>query len=416
MATGRLFAYNPTHTVVSGAEIVGDLSIQTGTITDYSTLTWYMGPDEDTWTWFFAKDYAPETRPQFWAPKLPNESSLLDLMTRNFKGVWPDAISAVTWLEDNNYWVGFIVGTTSTSTTTQGPTTTSTSTSTSTTSTSTSTSTTTQGPTSTTSTSTTTAAGTTSTSTSTTTQGPTTTSTSTSTSTTTQGPTTTSTSTSSTSTSTTTSAAAISYPAYMGNGGMSALQDDYVDVAFPSTINANDILIIFAADADDDTFLAVTDFTWIDGDSADPNVSIGYWWKRATGSESGTVRVTSTNIAGNGIYGCMYRFSGCTTSGTPFEDPTIEAVTQTVQPLVPQVTSGGVGRLAVNFLGVEDDTSVTGATTYTQIASDIDLTGTDFGFWVYAQEIPSSGNVDQMYLGVNPQEYCGSLTLLLIPA
>jgi hypothetical protein len=124
MATGRLFAYNSGHTVVDGAEIKGDLSIQTG-IVDPTALPWWMGPNETIYPWIIAGPHSssPST-PQFWAPAENTESSFLDLMKRNFYQIFPTAYSGATWLDQNGYWLSFTI----TTTTTVAPTTTTTTT------------------------------------------------------------------------------------------------------------------------------------------------------------------------------------------------------------------------------------------------------------------------------------------------
>jgi hypothetical protein len=191
VGTGRLFTYNPSHTVISGAEIKGDLSVQTGNITNYGSLNWFMGPDEDIVGYYIAGPYVIESRPQFWSPELNTEASVLDLLKRNFGVTLGTGQEAINWLDTNGYWYNFNFGglttttttiltpttsttttttlapTTSTTTTTLAPTTTTTSTTIAPTTTTTTTTFTTTTTTSTTSTTTTTLTPTTSTTTTT---------------------------------------------------------------------------------------------------------------------------------------------------------------------------------------------------------------------------------------------------------
>jgi hypothetical protein len=104
MGTGRLFAYNSGHTVISGAEIKGDLSIQTGNITNYGSLKWYMGPNEDVREYFIAGPYQSGSRPRFWAPAENTEASVLDLLKRNFGVTLASGSLAQYWLDENDYW------------------------------------------------------------------------------------------------------------------------------------------------------------------------------------------------------------------------------------------------------------------------------------------------------------------------
>ena len=106
MSSGKLFAYNPTHISISGAQLIGDISIQTGTIpaSDLSKLNWYFGPDEDIYSWLIAGPNSSDNAPQFWAPEYNTEVSFLDLMIRNFNQNFSTLTEATDWLSSNGYW------------------------------------------------------------------------------------------------------------------------------------------------------------------------------------------------------------------------------------------------------------------------------------------------------------------------
>ena len=141
----RLFAYNPLHTVISGAEIKGDLSIQLlGELVDIHAFNWFMGPDEDMHSnWLIAGPYAPELRPQFWETKTSDEAGLLQLMDFCFGQKFNDIQSAIDWIDNNGYWRSFVYVAPTTTTTSTAATTTTTTTAATTTTTSTAATTTT---------------------------------------------------------------------------------------------------------------------------------------------------------------------------------------------------------------------------------------------------------------------------------
>lgn len=88
-----------------------------------------------------------------------------------------------------------------------------------------------------------------------------------------------------------------------------------LNVPYPSTVNADDILIMVVwRTVTYQTFSTPSGWTSIDSNSY-PSRRV--WWKRATGSESGTQTVSITN-ASDTTFGIMMRFSGCITSGTPY--------------------------------------------------------------------------------------------------
>ena len=78
-----------------------------------------------------------------------------------------------------------------------------------------------------------------------------------------------------------------------------------------------------------------------------------WFWKRATGSESGTLTVTKASGA-NLFFGRMYRFTGATTSGNPYEAAAVTGgTTATLTPA--DVTTLGANRRVVALSAIEDD-------------------------------------------------------------
>ena len=101
----KLFGYNPNHYTVSGAELYGDISVQTGNI-DFSVtgISWYSGPNENIRPWFIASSYPSGSRPRFSAPATNTESDLIELLKRNFGQTFTNGTNAINWLNANGYY------------------------------------------------------------------------------------------------------------------------------------------------------------------------------------------------------------------------------------------------------------------------------------------------------------------------
>lgn len=119
-------------------------------------------------------------------------------------------------------------------------------------------------------------------------------------------------------------------PTYLNNGGWS---DNATSVTnptpgYPSGLAGNDILFlqVLDEDASGDANTVDTPAGWtLVASQAFSGVGAVYlqnlYWKRATGSESGTVTVTRNPVhGGTDTFGAIITaFRGCRTSGTPYE-------------------------------------------------------------------------------------------------
>ena len=143
---------------------------------------------------------------------------------------------------------------------------------------------------------------------------------------------------------------------YLDNGGFSIfiLKAYNVNVSFPATVSANDILIMQVIISVATTFNAVADWT-LEAQDVDTGsqATFALYSKRATGSESGTVNVTAngTELIG----GIISRFSGCVESGAYIEGLNAAYLRQTNSLRVPSLTTTGANRLAVFCAQIEDD-------------------------------------------------------------
>lgn len=111
-------------------------------------------------------------------------------------------------------------------------------------------------------------------------------------------------------------------PVYEGSGAVVVLGvfgGSTLRVPYPSGISTNDILIVQVTTYDIN--VNISGFTSA-GFSAITNVTVGatyvnFYWKRATGSESGNLNLSISGSTTVGM-GVIHRFSGVVTSGIPF--------------------------------------------------------------------------------------------------
>ncbi len=120
-----------------------------------------------------------------------------------------------------------------------------------------------------------------------------------------------------------------SAPVAVSAGALTALHTvGAIDVAYPAGLSANDIVLLITNSQQDNPVTSAPGFTQIgtqqlinDGVPLAILARGGVWWMRAAGTESGTVSVQrgSNGSSGDIFYGVMIAYSGCITSGDPYE-------------------------------------------------------------------------------------------------
>ncbi len=120
----------------------------------------------------------------------------------------------------------------------------------------------------------------------------------------------------------------MAYPAYSSNGGVSNVyQEASINIAYPGIINKGDFLVIFSS-KDITTNNAV--ITHPSGFNLGPIRNSSYkgsyalttqmYYKRADGTESGTVNMVWVAAAYTYCTAVMYRFTSVVTGGFPFDN------------------------------------------------------------------------------------------------
>jgi hypothetical protein len=207
----------------------------------------------------------------------------------------------------------------------------------------------------------------------------------------------------------------MAYPVYEDTGGIADGADYSVDVPFPSTVNDEDILIVALLDADNDTFSVPAGWALIREDGSNSNCSTCWMWMRADGTETGTQTFTSQLDAGAGVYGIMYRFSGCIITGTPFEDPDQTLVLQNTNYTRPAVTTSDIERLGVCCVNIEDNVSPAPTAGWTERVEQSSTLGGDAALQMQDKQIATATTETADTSTVGGNDYHGVVVFALLP-
>jgi len=107
---------------------------------------------------------------------------------------------------------------------------------------------------------------------------------------------------------------------YLDNGGLTVnAGSSPITPSFPATVDADDMLILAVTNDGVGTPDTPTGWTLINSYSK-KELSFGFFWKRATGSESGTESVSITGTLGNTQSAIIHRIGNVVDTGTPYDD------------------------------------------------------------------------------------------------
>lgn len=200
----------------------------------------------------------------------------------------------------------------------------------------------------------------------------------------------------------------------------------------PANDAANDILIMQAFCNAASTFSTPTNWTEIldsgGGSTAvnSANMSSAWFWKRASGSDGNPTSTTSaTGSSTIGLYGRIWVYRNCLSSGTPYEDATVAGTpTLSTTPQSAAIDTTGTFRLVVCYVSVDDDNTLgtnyppnlwlPHSSTFAQprLAS---TTGGDGMSDAIQRWMPAAGNVAAVTVGTMASDYWRTLTLALLP-
>ena len=171
-------------------------------------------------------------------------------------------------------------------------------------------------------------------------------------------------------------------PGYIGSGAQSAADDGAVswDVPYPSDVQYHDILILHTVliEGTSGTPTLDTPSGW---NVIDVNTiggvffATGIWWKRADGTETGSLTVTRST-AGDAHNSVMSNFRGCLSAGTPYEALGTAGGTSAT-PTSSSITTTGIDRLVCDFISKQSISSPT---------------STPAAGWTERYDLPLAGN------------------------
>lgn len=177
-------------------------------------------------------------------------------------------------------------------------------------------------------------------------------------------------------------------PYVASKGTASAVTTGASTPTYPASIVANDIIFLLAISHQPvsigviDTpsgFAEVAQGTYQNNSSVNQGRA-ALFWRRASGSLSGTVSVTRTGDTGtDGVfYSQIYRVVGAVTSGDPWDAATTDYGPGNATVDVPAVTVSGAERTLLAFIAQADNAStVDPPANYVGLVSDTTATGTD---------------------------------------
>ena len=213
----------------------------------------------------------------------------------------------------------------------------------------------------------------------------------------------------------------MAYPVYESNGGIASDTDADITVSWPASVAENDILVAIVGDASQNSFqLATTGgqaWAWIGArvDSAD--FSSACQWHRVTAAEAATPPASTTFVSalstGEVIAGVMTRFSGCYTSGDPFESKTTAGTTQSTAATISEVVTLNPDRLCCCFIGIENNVGTSGGTNYAEVMDVTTSTGSDMGFSLFTYQQATADTVSAETATVGGNDFWATYTLAM---
>jgi len=201
---------------------------------------------------------------------------------------------------------------------------------------------------------------------------------------------------------------------YEGNGGLAAQSSGTsMDVAFPATVNADDILIMNLISRSSTE--PETPAGWTVHSQATNGVFHGatLCWKRAAGTETGNQAVVVANV---NSYGIITRYSGVRTYGKPYHDWNGLALTETASYLpINNVYQGGPWMCIAECFIFNDATLADDGGTYSEVAELSSTVGDDATWALYDHTPAGMGTVTGENITMSSQEYVSRIVLSLVP-
>lgn len=211
-------------------------------------------------------------------------------------------------------------------------------------------------------------------------------------------------------------------PALRAAGALfAAASGTNITAVIPAGAVADDVMILALMCNAGSTFTTPTDWTQFGTAINSADQSTNWFWKRHDGTEANPSSTTSaTGSASVGLYGRVYVYMNCITTGTPFEDATNAGTpTSSTTPQSAEIDTTGADRRAVSFVMVDDDNSYSSgnppATWTIDGARVSSTTGGDCMMSSIAKQIPTTATVGAVTIGTMAADFWRTMTLALLP-
>lgn len=181
-------------------------------------------------------------------------------------------------------------------------------------------------------------------------------------------------------------------PVYEGASTIVSDSILFIPINYPADINENDILIMSIYCQNSDPFDTQTGWTLIYQENyVSDDKDFEFYWKRANGTETGTYGFS--NSEGKRIFGYIARYSGCITTGTPYEGFVTSGATTDAILDIPATTSTDANRLAVALMSCGNDVNIQDVDDYTQSSEQLSTDSRDAMIAFYEQDVATAGTV-----------------------
>lgn len=205
-----------------------------------------------------------------------------------------------------------------------------------------------------------------------------------------------------------------------------ASSPDPVDAPYPAGLAANDIALLhtfmYDQSGSSQTINTPSGWTLLSQGKAGNGVDNGFphaiFWKRLTGSESGTVGVVASagHLAADCLMGRISVWRGCITSGNPYEQLGTNNVEGTTAMTGSSVTTQGDNRTVLNLCACDGATTSTPASGWTEEYDSTTGSGTGGAIKLYSIQRLTAGTYAAATHTLAAGRRWGVASFALIPA
>ena len=186
----------------------------------------------------------------------------------------------------------------------------------------------------------------------------------------------------------------MAYPVFASDSGSlsTSLGGNTLNVAYPATVNADEVLYMLVGHKETGAWNEPSGWNQIYTGS-DGGIEGSFYWKRAAGTESGNQAVTCGGSPTGVLWGCMYRFTGVITTGTPHDSLALEYGGSTNVDIA-EVESRGSKRLCANFALIRNsNNSNDDAANYSSASEYLTGVGSDAAIHLFTYQQAGSDDV-----------------------